>query len=52
MDENRGELDNVPLPVLDMKEEDYSVTLIPTYGGNEQVREDKFCRQDNLQEPG
>ena len=37
-----GKIDNVPLRVFDMKEEDYVVMLMSTYGENERVGEGKF----------
>ena len=43
MDALGGGLDNVPLRVFSMKEEDYVMMLISTYSKNEWFGEENFC---------
>ena len=40
MDALRGELENVPIHVFALKEEDYVMMLMSTYGENERVGEE------------
>ena len=54
MDALGGGLDNVPLRVFSMKEEDYVMMLISTYSKNERFGEENFCTiggEYNLQVP-
>ena len=41
-----GEIENAPLYVFDMKEEDYVIILMPNYGTNERAIEEKVREID------
>ena len=42
VDELHGDIENVPLCVFYMEEEDYVMIIMSTYGENERVEEDRF----------